>query len=412
MGAIERLMRRSAAAVPRTLRALQLATDVTKRLPFLRRMHLALSGGGIGACDAQEAVGGGEWVWVSELPGPTEALRQPFQERKLVMYIHGGAFVLCSPATHRAITCNIARATGALVLAVTYRRPPDCSFPGALEDIIATYQRIVACFPPSRIIVAGESAGGNLTLSLCVHLAKAGLPLPSGIVLMCPWVDLADRSFTPWEEAKDYLHPELIEAFASAYVAGELVKQRQELVSPIYSTALGLLPPTLLIYGSAETLAPQNERFAKQLRAHGVQLTTYVGPDQVHAFPVYADVAYGDLGQAVVMASAAMSVSLLLLFAGFFWLVFAAIVGASRHFEIAVEMSCISVVILVIAKVVLLMAGTHNAHGSFYRDDESTTSLSSSGESACFDIEDEKPPGFECYRQLNLFSEQLWERSV
>merc|ERR1719379_1252693 len=100
---------------------------------MLRRAHLVLTGSALEACDAQELWGGGEWLWPTGKPGPAKVLELPQQERRLVFYIHGGAFALCNPATHRAITCNVARATNALVLVVDYRRPPDHPYPAALD---------------------------------------------------------------------------------------------------------------------------------------------------------------------------------------------------------------------------------------------------------------------------------------
>mmetsp|Transcript_39431 Transcript_39431/g.118074 ORF Transcript_39431/g.118074 Transcript_39431/m.118074 type:complete len:491 (+) Transcript_39431:39-1511(+) len=411
MGAIERLMRRVADGVPRELRALQLATDVTARIPMLRHVHLALSGRGVNACDARAEVGGGEWIWLDRRRSPLEILAAPKEERRLVFYVHGGAFVLCNAATHRAMTCNVARVTGALVLAVDYRRPPEHKFPTALEDVVEAYRFISTRFQPERIIVAGESAGGNLAVALCLRLSQLGAPMPGGLILMSPWTDLSDRSFPSWDKCKDYLPPDLIAAFAEAYVGSE--DARQELVSPLYSGSLRVLPQTLLVYGSGESLAGQFRRFEEALRSSGVSLSTYVGPGQVHAFPVYADITYGSLGQATVMAAAlASAASLLALVAAFVAFVAAAVGTPARVVQLVV------VCAIAFAAAQVLLAWLRKAH---LRDTMDMVGSETSGSSIGSDLDgedeslsegthsgDERPPPFEAYRQIGVFARQVW----
>lgn len=417
MGAIERLMRRVAHGVPRVLPALQLATDVTARLPMLRQVHLALSGRGVEAYDAREEVGGGEWVWLAGRLKPTDIPKVPASERKLVFYIHGGAFVLCNPATHRALTCNVARVTGALVLAVDYRRPPQHQFPIALEDVLEAYRFIAKWFPPKNIIVAGESAGGNLAVALCLQLSRSELPLPGGLILMSPWTDVSDRDLPSWDHCKDYLPDDLIVAFADAYVGSQDAKQ--ELASPFYSSSLHMLPRTLLIYGSGETLARQQGKFAERLRSEGVQLTTYVGPEQVHAFPVYADVSYGSLGQAVVMTSALASAALLLAIVASFVAFVAAALGTP---EAVVQAVVVGGTAFAAAQVLIAwLRRTHLQNKLAASDGED--SPSSYGSAEDLDSEDETslemteddsdwhPPPYEAYRQIGMFARQVWSAS-
>jgi len=309
MRAIESCMRRLGREVPHhSLEALQAGTDITARMLGYRLCQLTFRGKKLGAYDAKEAVGGGEWVWPAGLGGPDAVVQLAEEHRRLVFYIHGGAFVLCNPSTQRPITCGMAEVMGSLVLTVTYRRSPQNRFPAALDDVVRAYCTVVRFFPPSRVIVAGESAGGNLSVALCLKLHHLGLPMPAGLILISPWLDLFDLDGIDFYGTKDYLCPELVSGFARAYVDMNLATN--ELASPLYAENLSFLPNTLLIYGAAEVLAAQGAKFGKRLHEAGVSIETYIGADMVHGFPIFLDVAYGNLGAAGVVA---MKLNLILL---------------------------------------------------------------------------------------------------
>ncbi|HCE7572152.1 TPA: alpha/beta hydrolase fold domain-containing protein, partial [Pseudomonas aeruginosa] len=108
-----------------------------------------------------------------------------------MLYLHGGAYLIGSPATHRAITTHLARRCAAEVCAVDYRRAPEHPFPAARDDALAVYLALLeAGHSPRRLLLAGDSAGGHLALSLALELKARGLPLPAGLLLFSPWTDL------------------------------------------------------------------------------------------------------------------------------------------------------------------------------------------------------------------------------
>ncbi|CAK0834120.1 unnamed protein product [Prorocentrum cordatum] len=295
-------MRRMSVTVPRDLVALQRLTDFAESLPQFRQAYLSIGDTTVQACDAAAELGDGEWLWARGAASPAECPGLPEEQRRMVLYVHGGAFVLCNAATHRSLTLHVARATRAPVLVVHYRRPPQDPYPAALDDVVHAYRQVICTFPPQRVLVAGESAGGNLAVALCLRLSQMGLPLPGGLVLMSPWVDLSDFSSPSWHGQSDYLPADLAEHFAHAYVGQALATD--ELVSPSLSCSLGVLPRSLLIYGSVESIADQNALFGKRLRQAGVSVTEYVADGMVHAFPVFSDFAYGHLSQAVIFVTA------------------------------------------------------------------------------------------------------------
>ncbi|HCF2229947.1 TPA: alpha/beta hydrolase fold domain-containing protein, partial [Pseudomonas aeruginosa] len=123
---------------------------------------------------------------------PCEWLRpRGVEARRRVLYLHGGAYLIGSPATHRAITTHLARRCAAEVCAVDYRRAPEHPFPAARDDALAVYLALLeAGHSPRRLLLAGDSAGGHLALSLALELKARGLPLPAGLLLFSPWTDL------------------------------------------------------------------------------------------------------------------------------------------------------------------------------------------------------------------------------
>jgi len=278
---------------------------------------------------------------------------------------------------------------------------------------VEAYRSILTWFSPGNIIVAGESAGGNMAVALCLQLSRLGLPVPGGLILMSPWIDLLDHKLPPWEDCKDYLPPDLITAFADAYVGSQDAKH--EFISPFYSDSLHLLPRTLLIYGSGETLGEQDRRFGELLRSRGVEVSVYVGPGQVHAFPVYADVAYGSLGQAVVLASALASAAALLTAASAVVAFVAAAVGMPLLLAQALALGAVAVAAAEVSVVWLKRRRLRNELRAF--DDSS----SEDSEEDCEGEEElawrapkgEKthPAPYEAYRQIGAFAREVWSAS-
>jgi acetyl esterase/lipase len=201
--------------------------------------------------------------------------------RGTILYIHGGGFVSCSAATHRPITASLARRTSAAVFSANYRLAPEAPFPAALDDVIATYEWLVRETAGAPIAIAGDSAGGGLTLSLAVHARDAGLPAPACLVGFSAWTDLAGRGRSVEEnDGRDAMfRPENIPAFAAVYLGGAAPADDPR-ASPVYAELRGL-PPMLLQVGSTELLLDDSRRVHERVIAAGgtSQLSIY---DDVH----------------------------------------------------------------------------------------------------------------------------------
>ena len=108
-----------------------------------------------------------------------------------MLYLHGGGYIVCSPATHRDLVSRIAEATGARCIALNYRKAPEHPFPAPIDDAEAAYRALLESgIPADRLFVGGDSAGGGLTLALLLRIRGASLPMPRAAVLLSPWVDL------------------------------------------------------------------------------------------------------------------------------------------------------------------------------------------------------------------------------
>jgi acetyl esterase/lipase len=224
-------------------------------------------------------VGGiaGEWI---EPAGATPA------ERTL-LYLHGGGYFFMAPQNYRPITGMLARLGDARVFVPAYRLAPEHRFPAALDDALAVYRGLLkAGMLPENMVVAGDSAGGGLTLALLVALRDAGDALPAGAICLSPWTDLAATGASLVENDRRcaLFYGESIRRGARIYL-GE-TDARHPLASPLYADLAGL-PPLLIHAGSDEVLRDDSVRLAERARAAGVAVTLELWPGVPHVWQVF-----------------------------------------------------------------------------------------------------------------------------
>lgn len=207
----------------------------------------------------------------------------------VVLYLHGGSYIYGSTATHRELLCRVALEADARVLGLDYRLAPEHPFPAALEDAVAAYRALLdEGSPPSKLVIAGDSAGGGLTVAVLVAARDAGLPLPAAAVLLCPWVDLGARGGSlETNERFDWAERPAFELWARTYLAGAAHSDPR--ASPIHADLRGL-PPLLVQVGEAEMLHDQVVAFAERARGAGVETLLRVWPDMIHDWHVLASV--------------------------------------------------------------------------------------------------------------------------
>jgi acetyl esterase/lipase len=200
----------------------------------------------------------------------------------VVLYFHGGSFIYGSAKdTHRELIAREALATGARVFAPEYRLAPEQPFPAAIDDALAVYRGLLESgIPASRIVIAGESAGGNLALVTLLRTRDAQVVLPAGAVLASPYVDQSARDGSMVENARfDWAEPRDFDRWTETYMQGH--DPRDPLASPALANLSGL-PPLLVQVGSAEMLHDQVTALAERARAAGVSVDFSVYPDMIH----------------------------------------------------------------------------------------------------------------------------------
>lgn len=201
--------------------------------------------------------------------------------RGTLLYLHGGGYVAMSPRTHRAVTGAFAL-RGLRVFAADYRLAPEYAFPAALEDAAAAWDALRASVE-GPVYVAGDSAGGGLTLALLLFLRDRGARLPDAACVFSPWTDLAITGESMKTNAKrdPLLVSEGIETIVDSYRGA--ADARDPLVSPLYGDYSGL-PPLMFNVGDTEILLDDSLRAAERARASGVRVDLCVIPDMPHVW--------------------------------------------------------------------------------------------------------------------------------
>lgn len=209
---------------------------------------------------------------------------------RAVVYFHGGGYCIGSLASHRMHVANLSRSAGLTVLSVDYRLAPEHPHPAAVEDALAAYGfALESGLAPERIALAGDSAGGGLTLAALLAIRERGLPMPGAGVGISPWTDLAfgGESIESRADLDPLVDVDGLRIMADAYLAG--ADPRSPLVSPLHGELAGL-PPLLLQVGSAEILLDDATRFADRARRAGVDVDLRIWEDMIHVWHAFAPI--------------------------------------------------------------------------------------------------------------------------
>ncbi len=198
---------------------------------------------------------------------------------RVILYFHGGAFLIGAPDIYRYQSAKLAATAETSVYNVDYRLAPEHPFPAAPEDALAAYLGLLdSGVDASNIVVAGDSAGGNLALGLAMQLRDQSQPQPAGIVAISPWVDLtcSGESMVTNANERHLAQREGLLGAAGVYLAG--ADPNLPLASPLAGELAGL-PPTLIQTGSLETLLDDSLELEQRMNAAGspARLTIYSG---------------------------------------------------------------------------------------------------------------------------------------
>jgi len=203
---------------------------------------------------------------------------------RVILYVHGGGYVIGSVASHRHLVTELGRAAGTQTLSLDYRLAPENPFPAAVDDALTGYRHLLGQgFAPAKIAIAGDSAGGGLTVALLLAIRDAGLPQPACGFCISPWVDLegTGASMTGKADEDPMVQAAGLADMAAAYLAG--ASARNPLAAPLHADLAGLAP-LLIQVGSAETLLDDATRLAAKAGAAQVDVRLEIWPEMIHVW--------------------------------------------------------------------------------------------------------------------------------
>lgn len=203
----------------------------------------------------------------------------------VLLYLHGGGFVYALTSLHREMVAYLARKMGVRALMVDYRVAPEHPFPAALDDCVTAFGWLLKQdFSAQNIVVAGDSAGGNLTIALLMKLRDSGEPLPAAAACLSPVIDLTGREKLFREVYDPLLHPKASRFYNQSYVAHH--DPHNPLISPAFGDWRGLSP--LLVHaGEDEILRGDAVRAEELARKAGVEVRLEVYPRMWHVWQLY-----------------------------------------------------------------------------------------------------------------------------
>ena len=203
-----------------------------------------------------------------------------------ILYLHGGAFCFHLPALYRAFCSDLVRRTGAPVMLPDYRLAPEHPAPAALDDCELAYRYLLRTVPPWRIVLAGDSAGGNLALALLQRCKRSALPLPAGVALLSPLTDFSGESWSiRYNEQRDVMFSSHAREFVVGHYLSRMPADDPE-VSPLQGDWNGL-PPLRFHVSSSEMLLDDSLRAVERARLCAVDAQATVWLDLPHAFPLF-----------------------------------------------------------------------------------------------------------------------------
>ena len=257
-------------------RSLMIKAPLKARRDFHDRMTRLPIASGVRA--SSEVIDGIECEWL--VPDGCD-------DAPVLYFLHGGAYIMGSPATHRRLISFIARSGGMRAVSPDYRLAPEHRYPSQLEDSLRVWRALIrGGLDPARMAIGGDSAGGNLSIATMLALRDAGERLPAACVLLSPWLDLVGdgeshhtrSDYDPWFRPDKM--PDAVKHFCDARTAED------PLVSPVRADASNL-PPTLIQVGDHEILLSDSTRFADNMRAAGGRVDLHIWPDMWHVFQYF-----------------------------------------------------------------------------------------------------------------------------
>nr|POE56333.1 esterase [Quercus suber] len=208
-------------------------------------------------------------------------------QKHAVLFMHGGAYSMGSPSSHRKLAAHLAKACNALALMVDYRLAPEHKYPAALDDCLTAYQWLLNNgLEGKNVVMAGDSAGANLSVAISLAAIAKGLPKPGAVVALSPWCDLTSGSASlTSNEKNDALSTKwFLDTLARSYAA----RIDDPMVSVLFADNLQESPPIWISCGSDDMLRDDGVRLAEKMRKAGAEVALEVHDGQQHVFELMA----------------------------------------------------------------------------------------------------------------------------
>ena len=204
----------------------------------------------------------------------------------VMLYLHGGGYVIGSPRSHRHLSARLAQSIGGRVATLDYRLAPEAPWPASVDDALAAYRALLEQFPAQRLVIAGDSAGGGLAFVTLLRALRQGLPMPACLVAFSPWVNQQSDgiSFDDPSINDPLISRQDADFFAEQYAPADL--RRHPEISPLFANLSGL-PPCLIQAGEREVFIADIRNMADALRNAGVSVRCDVWPEMFHVWQLY-----------------------------------------------------------------------------------------------------------------------------
>lgn len=215
-----------------------------------------------------------------------ESVRAMQAPQRAVLYLHGGAYFMGSPASYRRRTLRVSFRFDAEVFAPDYRLAPEHPYPTALDDAVAAWRFVMQACPGKPAFVAGDSAGGGLSLALLMKLRDMGLPLPRGAILLSPWTDLtASGPSVESNSGKDlWFTRRHLETWARYYAPSDQ-DRRSPYASPVFGD-MSHLPDLMILAAEDELLLDDARRVRDAAESAGTRARLLLGKGMQHDWPL------------------------------------------------------------------------------------------------------------------------------
>ncbi|MFE5836390.1 alpha/beta hydrolase [Arthrobacter sp. NPDC056493] len=228
----------------------------------------------------EDTLGGVPGIW---------CLPKGADRTKVLLYTHGGGFAVGSAASHRKLAAHVAKALGSVSFVLDYRRAPEFQHPAQIDDGVAAFEALVASgIAPADITTIGDSAGGNLAITIALALKEQGKPGPGQVIAFSPWLDMENKGETlvTNNDTDALITPELLEGMIAG-VLGGTVDPTTPLANPLHADFTGF-PRLYITAGSVESLLDNATRLEERAKAAGVDVTLSIGEGQQHVYPFLA----------------------------------------------------------------------------------------------------------------------------